>query len=303
MNRFPRVLCGRRTLQVACIMLVFAISILIAPFPNPNVSGQDILPAYAPDRSKSATDIPSAPSPADRVVVTLVTEEVLGQLADGVTYTFWTFNGTVPGPFIRLREGQVVEIHIKNLANSTMVHSIDSHAVLGTGGGSVYSQTSPGNESIFQFTAMRTGLFMYHCATAPIPAHSQWHVRANPRRTERRTAQSRSRILRCAGRSLHSRPAWTTRISALQLPESTSRDARICGVQRQSWISYRKPDAEGQRWRYYSNILLKCGAKSGFILPRDRRNTRQGVRRRIAPLSSTTEHPDHSSPSRGSRHG
>ena len=109
--------------------------------------------------------------PADRVVVTLVTEEVLGQLADGVTYTFWTFNGTVPGPFIRLREGQVVEMHIKNLANSTMVHSIDSHAVLGTGGGSVYSQTSPGNESIFQFTAMRTGLFMYHCATAPIPAH------------------------------------------------------------------------------------------------------------------------------------
>jgi len=103
--------------------------------------------------------------------VTLVTEEVLGQLANGVTYTFWTFNGTVPGPFIRLREGQVVEMHIKNSANSTMVHSIDSHAILGTGGGSAFSQTAPGNESIFQFTAMRAGLFMYHCATAPIPAH------------------------------------------------------------------------------------------------------------------------------------
>jgi copper-containing nitrite reductase len=95
----------------------------------------------------------------------------MGQLADGVTYTFWTFNGTVPGPFIRLRLGQVVEMHIKNLANNTMVHSIDSHAILGTGGGSAYSQTAPGNESIFQFTAMRVGLFMYHCATAPIPAH------------------------------------------------------------------------------------------------------------------------------------
>ena len=158
-------------MQVALIMMMLTISVLITPSLNANVSGQNISPAYAPNRSRSATDIPSAPSPADRVVVTLITEEVLGQLADGVTYTFWTFNGTVPGPFIRLREGQVVEMHIRNLANSTMVHSIDSHAVLGTGGGSIYSQTAPGNESIFQFTAMRAGLFMYHCATAPIPAH------------------------------------------------------------------------------------------------------------------------------------
>jgi nitrite reductase (NO-forming) len=168
----PRgVLLNWRVLQVAVFLIVLATSILIVPFSISNVSGQTASAAYAPDRSKSPTDIPSAPSPADRVTVTLVTEEVLGQLANGVTYTFWTFNGTVPGPFIRLRVGQVVEMHIKNPANSSMVHSIDSHAILGTGGGSAYSQTAPGNESIFQFTAMRVGLFMYHCATAPIPAH------------------------------------------------------------------------------------------------------------------------------------
>jgi len=159
-----------KQLRTAIIAIVLVASILIFPFQNSWVYAQTA-PAYAPDRSKSPTDIPSAPSPADKVVVTLVTEEVLGQLADGVTYTFWTFNGTVPGPFIRLREGQVVEMHIRNLANSTMVHSIDSHAILASGGGSAYSQTAPGNESIFQFTAMRVGLFMYHCATPPIPAH------------------------------------------------------------------------------------------------------------------------------------
>ena len=169
MKEHPGIILNRRDLQPAIFMIVLAASILIMP--SSTVSGQSASPAYAPDRSKSPVDIPSAPSPADKVVVTLVTEEVLGQLANGVTYTFWTFNGTVPGPFIRLREGQVVEMHIKNLANSTMTHSIDSHAILGTGGGSAYSQTAPGNESIFQFTAMRAGLFMYHCATAPIPAH------------------------------------------------------------------------------------------------------------------------------------
>jgi copper-containing nitrite reductase len=171
MRTFPKALLNRRVVQVAIFMIILATSILMVPFPNSNVSGQSASPAYAPDRSKSPIDIPSAPSPADKVVVTLVTEEVLGQLANGVTYTFWTFNGTVPGPFIRLREGQVVEMHIKNQANSTMVHSIDSHAILGTGGGSAYSQTAPGNESIFEFTAMRAGIFAYHCATAPIPAH------------------------------------------------------------------------------------------------------------------------------------
>lgn len=156
-----------------CIIIILIILLILPTFSSRSVevSAANTTPTYAADRSKSPTDILSAPSTQNRIVVTLVAEELLGQLADGVTYMFWTFNGTIPGPFIRLREGQMVEMHIKNLPNSSMTHSIDSHAVLGTGGGSVFSQTAPGNETIFQFTAMRAGLFMYHCATAPIPAH------------------------------------------------------------------------------------------------------------------------------------
>jgi nitrite reductase (NO-forming) len=152
-------------------MLLLTVSLLSISFFTLNASGDANAPAYAPNRSKSPTDIPSAPSPADRVVVTLVTEEKLGQLADGVTYNFWTFNGTVPGPLIRLRVNQTVEMHIINPPNSTMTHSIDSHGILGQGGGGAYSQTAPGNESIFQFTAMNPGLFLYHCATPDIPTH------------------------------------------------------------------------------------------------------------------------------------
>ncbi len=157
--------------KVSLILLLLTVSLLSLPFLTLNVSGDTNAPAYAPNRSKSPTDIPSAPSPSDRVVVTLVTEEKLGQLADGVTYDFWTFNGTVPGPFIRLRVNQTVEMHIINPPNSTMTHSIDSHAILGTGGGSAYSQTPPGQESVFQFKALRVGLFMYHCASPDIPTH------------------------------------------------------------------------------------------------------------------------------------
>jgi len=158
------------TPKVIFIVFLLAISLLSIPFFTQNVSG-DNNAASAPDRSRSPTDIPSAPSPSDRVVITLVTQEKLGKLADGVTYDFWTFNGTVPGPFIRLRLNQTVEMHIVNLQNSTMTHSIDSHAILGPGGGGAISQTPPGQESIFQFKAMRVGLFMYHCATPDIPTH------------------------------------------------------------------------------------------------------------------------------------
>ena len=157
--------------KTTLIVLLLVISVLSVTLHVLTVYADGTQPAYAPNRSKSPTDIPSAPSPADRVVVRLVTEEKLGQLADGVTYDYWTFNGTVPGPLIRLRLNQTVEMHIINPPNSTMIHSIDSHAILGTGGGGAYSQTPPGQETIFQFKALRVGLFMYHCATPDIPTH------------------------------------------------------------------------------------------------------------------------------------
>lgn len=169
--RGPEAFVGTQTAKVILILLILIVSILSVTLPKSSVSAQGSQAAYAPSRSKSPTDIPSAPSAAERVAVRLVTQEKLGQLADGVTYDYWTFNGTVPGPFIRLRLNQTVEMHIINLPNSTMTHSIDSHAILGTGGGSVYSQPPPGQESVFQFKALRVGLFMYHCASPDIPTH------------------------------------------------------------------------------------------------------------------------------------
>lgn len=165
-----KALLRRAVSNLLLIVLILGLSVLSLPFLGVTVSAAEAS-AYAPNRSKSPVDLPAASSSADRVVVTLLTQELLGQLADGVTYMYWTFNGTVPGPLIRLREGQQVEMHIKNALNSTMAHSIDSHAILGTGGGSVYSQTPPGQESIFQFTPMRPGLYIYHCATPDIPTH------------------------------------------------------------------------------------------------------------------------------------
>ncbi len=106
-----------------------------------------------------------------RVVVHLEVREVVGRLADGVEYTFWTYGGSVPGSFIRIREGDVVEFHLDNHPSSKLPHNIDLHAVTGPGGGAASTFTAPGHSSQFTFKALNPGLYVYHCATAPVPMH------------------------------------------------------------------------------------------------------------------------------------
>src|SRR5688500_20211182 len=103
-----------------------------------------------------------------KVVVNLEVREVDLPIAEGVAYTFWTFGGTVPGSFIRVRQGDTVEVHLNNHPDSKMPHNIDLHGVTGPGGGAASSFTAPGHGSQFTFKALNAGLYVYHCATAPV---------------------------------------------------------------------------------------------------------------------------------------
>lgn len=130
-------------------------------------------PVEAPRVARDPTDLPApvyreAP---EHVVVELETVEKVGTLADGLAYTYWTFNGTVPGPMIRVRQGDTVEIRLTNNPSSTQVHSIDLHAVNGPGGGGTVTQVAPGETKAFQFKALNPGVFVYHCATPHVPTH------------------------------------------------------------------------------------------------------------------------------------
>ena len=122
------------------------------------------------------TSPPHVPPPTGRkrpakVIVDLEVVEKEMQISEGVSYTFWTFGGTVPGSFIRVRQGDTVEFHLKNHPNSKMPHNIDLHGVTGPGGGAASSFTAPGHESQFTFKALNEGIYVYHCATAPVGMH------------------------------------------------------------------------------------------------------------------------------------
>ncbi|OQY64930.1 MAG: nitrite reductase, copper-containing [Polyangiaceae bacterium UTPRO1] len=119
---------------------------------------------------------PNVPPPITRttparVVVELEVIEKPGMIADGVEYTFWTFGGTVPGGFIRVRVGDTVELHLANHPDNKLPHNIDLHAVTGPGGGAASTFTAPGHKSRFTFKALNPGLYIYHCATAPVGMH------------------------------------------------------------------------------------------------------------------------------------
>jgi nitrite reductase (NO-forming) len=161
-------------LLAALAWVVLANPIGAAPA-TPRGSGDFGPPQGAPIQAV-LTSPPKVPPPTGRrapakVIVSLEVVEQEMAISEGVSYTFWTFGGSVPGSFIRVRQGDTVEFHLKNHPSSKMPHNIDLHGVTGPGGGAASSFTAPGHESQFTFKALNEGIYVYHCATAPVGMH------------------------------------------------------------------------------------------------------------------------------------
>jgi len=129
--------------------------------------------AKAVDIVRSAADVPAPLGQREPQLVKyrIETVELDGRLDDGTTFTYWTFGAKVPGPMLRVRQGDTVELTLANPASSKAIHSIDLHAVTGGHGGGADTQVAPGQSKTIRFKALRPGLYVYHCATPSIPHH------------------------------------------------------------------------------------------------------------------------------------
>jgi|GEM_PF-1039270 nitrite reductase (NO-forming) len=132
-------------------------------------------PVHA-DMADIAENPTNVPPPITRrepatVRVDLETKEIEAHLDEKSTFRFWTFNGTVPGPFVRVRVGDTVEVHLKNAEDSWMMHNVDFHACTGPGGGAGATTAGPGEEKSFTFKALNPGIYVYHCAVPPVALH------------------------------------------------------------------------------------------------------------------------------------
>ncbi|MGP0565315.1 MULTISPECIES: copper-containing nitrite reductase [unclassified Nitrospina] len=136
-------------------------------------------PGWSHGDSVMAT-APNVPSPTQRsesktVEVHFEAKEFVGDLADGlgkgIKYKFWSYNGTVPGPMVRVRVGDTVQFHLTNPKTNSQDHNIDMHAVNGPGGGAAVITVAPGETRVFSYKALAPGLFIYHCAAGQIVDH------------------------------------------------------------------------------------------------------------------------------------
>lgn len=126
-----------------------------------------------PEIARDPRDVPppiTRTEPA-HVELELTAKEVIAEMAPGVFVNYWTYNGTVPGPMFRVREGDTVTLTLHNDVSSIHHHNIDLHAVTGPGGGATVSMVAPGESATFTFKALNPGLFVYHCATPNVANH------------------------------------------------------------------------------------------------------------------------------------
>ena len=132
--------------------------------------------ASVPTVSRVAADPRDIPAPIRRRTskthkISLESREVVAEIEDGVKYKFLTYGGQVPGPMIRVRQGDTVELTHKNLSENTMLHNVDFHAVYGTGGGAEGTICPPGQSKTIRFQALYPGAFIYHCAVPRMDYH------------------------------------------------------------------------------------------------------------------------------------
>ena len=100
--------------------------------------------------------------------VTLTVREEKLEVAPGVTQTRWTYNGSSIGPTLHGRVGDTFEVTLVN--HGSMGHSIDFHASELAPDGPMRT-IEPGESLVYRFTAKRSGIWMYHCATMPMATH------------------------------------------------------------------------------------------------------------------------------------
>ena len=155
------------------------VAILISSLSSCDKNGKDESNADVAIKGQQEAELtapPFVPKPvgdraATKLVVNMEIKEQEGEMVDGTKYTYWTFGGSVPGSFIRTRVGDEVEFHLKNHPDNKLPHNIDLHAVTGEGGGAASSLVAPGHEKVFSFKTLNPGLYVYHCATAPVGMH------------------------------------------------------------------------------------------------------------------------------------
>lgn len=150
------------------------------PFTSDTAKGAEIEPRASaldvPKVDRVAADPTDIPPPINRSTtkthdITLESKDVIAEIEDGVEFKYMTYGGQVPGPMIRVRQGDTVNLTFINNSQNTLLHNVDFHAVYGTGGGAEATLCPPGVEKEISFKLLYPGAYIYHCAVPKLDMH------------------------------------------------------------------------------------------------------------------------------------
>lgn len=135
------------------------------PAPATDVESDPDAPAYVPVDATA----PAVLEGVDHEIDLLIEEKLL-TVAEGFSQAVWTFGGAIPGPVIRVTQGDLIRIRLVNPATARLPHSVDFHSSMVAWNDEMTS-INPGEEKIYEFRADYAGVWMYHCGTAPTLHH------------------------------------------------------------------------------------------------------------------------------------
>lgn len=103
--------------------------------------------------------------------IRMVSKEMIGEIRPGILFRYMTFDGQVPAPLIRVRQGDTVDLTLVGDKKNHNPHNVDFHSCYGTGGGADFLNVGPGQEKRIRFKTMDPGAFIYHCAVPDLDYH------------------------------------------------------------------------------------------------------------------------------------
>jgi nitrite reductase (NO-forming) len=144
--------------------------------PMDGTAQQSLDPAKQTDVDRVAADPTDIPDPIDRdesrtIELEMTTQEMTAEIEDGVTFDYMTFDGQIPGPMVRARVGDTIDLTLTNDESNAMAHNVDFHACYGPGGGAEATNVAPGESARLRFQVRYPGFHIYHCAVPNLDYH------------------------------------------------------------------------------------------------------------------------------------
>jgi nitrite reductase (NO-forming) len=153
------------------LFVKLAVSLAVITLSTPAARAVPVVAHAAKDPNEAGTPVRLRPGGAtvQRIPVKLTAKEVVGELAPGKPFWFWTWEGTVPGPIVRGMEGDTLDLTVCNDPANLEPHNVDFHAVLGPGGGAAVTGVQVGQCKSASFKLTQAGAYIYHCAAEGMP--------------------------------------------------------------------------------------------------------------------------------------